>query len=136
MIFGNPKWPPTGILWKKKSAIESDFRSSKITADHFVKNFKKLKLCWSEMVRNAIESDFQSSKMSTRLLVWWKPFIDMLVLIWNGDKCDRKWFSVIQNDCLWPFCKNKFKLNSRIDLKWREIWFDHPEKIRTWYSVI
>ena len=93
----------------ERNTIESDFRSSKMAAgDHFVKTFlKKLKLridlkwremlskvifilwtkyqkkikvaYWSEMARNAIESDFRSSKMATRLLVWWKPFIEMLV---------------------------------------------------------
>ena len=27
------------------------------------------------------------------------------VLIWNGEKCDRKWFSVIQNGRRQPFCE-------------------------------
>ena len=30
------------------------------------------------------------------------------VLIWNGENCDRKWFSVIQNGRRRPFCQ-KFK---------------------------
>ena len=73
------------------------------------------------------------------------------VLIWNGEKCHRKWFSVIQNGRRQPFCeqnkKNDYcsemarnaiesdfrsskmaagshfmkKKKLRIDLKWREM---------------
>ena len=32
------------------------------------------------------------------------------VLIWNGEKCDRKWFSVIQNGRRQPFWERKKKL--------------------------
>ena len=49
------------------------------------------------------------------------------VLIWNGEKCDQKWFSVIQNGHRKPFCGYKL----RIDLKWREmrskVIFGHPK---------
>ena len=39
--------------------------------------------------------------------------------IWNGQKCDRKWISDIQNGLRQPFCQ-KFpkKLKLHIDLKW------------------
>ena len=80
-FFGHPKWPLAAInLWRKKVAY------------------------WSEMVRNAIKSDFRSSKMAAG-----SHFVKQnCVLIWNGEKCDRKWFSVIQNGRRQPFCeKNK-----------------------------
>ena len=75
------------------------------------------------------------------------------VLIWNGEKCDRKWFSVIQNGPnrtskmaqialpKWlksdfqnsrrrPFWKKRIKIKLRIERKWREmrskVIFDHP----------
>ena len=32
------------------------------------------------------------------------------VLIWNGEKCIRKWFSVIQNGRRQPFCENLKKI--------------------------
>ena len=81
-----------------RNAIDSNFRSSKMAAgSHFVNNFKKIKLRnWSEMARNAIESDFRSFKMAAG-----SHFVNKIkkskscVLIWNGEKCDRKWFSVM-----------------------------------------
>ena len=53
-------------------------------------------------------------------------------LIWNGEKCDLKWFTVIQNGPRWPFCdKISKKLKLRIDLKWREmrskVIYGHPK---------
>ena len=59
-----------------------------LTCSHFVKrNFKK-----------AIESDFRSSKMAagSHYLNKIKKKLSC-ALIWNGDKCDRKWFLIIQN---------------------------------------
>ena len=73
---------------------------------HFVKQIKVT--YWSEMARNAIESDFRSSKM-------------------NGKKCDRKWFSVIQNGHRQPL----FEKNQSCVLIW------NGEKCdRKWFSVI
>ena len=72
VIFGHPKWPPAAILLKKKEVAY-----------------------WSEMARNVIKIDFRSSKM-----VAGSHFVTKnksCVLIWNSEKCDRKWFSVIQN---------------------------------------
>ena len=66
-----------------RNAIECDFRSSKIaTGGHFAKKINiYIKVAYrSEIARNAIETEFQLSKMATRLLVWWKPCIEMLVL--------------------------------------------------------
>ena len=64
---------------------------------HFVKNLKKIKVAYrSEMDRNEIESDFRTSKMATG------------VLIWNGKKCDTKWFLDIQNGYRRPFLKKTF----------------------------
>ena len=41
------------------------------------------------------------------------------VLIWNGQKCDRKWFLVIQNTRWWPFCD---KLSNKIKVAyWSEM---------------
>ena len=99
-----------------RNAIESEFRTSKM-ADQ------------SEMARNAIQSDFQTSKMAIE-----SEFrkSKMAVSIWNGQKCDRKWISDIQNDRRKPFCQ-KFikKLKLLIDLKWPEMRskmnFGHPK---------
>ena len=56
---------------------------------------------WYEMVRNAIESDFRWSKMAASSQFVKKK---VCVLISNGEKCDLKWFSVIQNGRRQPFC--------------------------------
>ena len=112
VIFGLPKWLPAANLstkikvayWSEmaRNAIESGFQSSKMAASsHFVKTKKKV-WYWSEMARNAIESDFRSSKMAAG-----SHFVNKnqsCVLIWNGEKCDRKWFSVFQNGCRQQIC--------------------------------
>ena len=91
---------------------------------HFEKNFNEQKkvVYWSEMARNAIERDFQSSKMAAAAILWKKIVVywsematnaikkdqkykKKWVFIWNGEKCDRKWFSVIQNGGRQPFCE-------------------------------
>ena len=73
---------------------------------HFVwKKFWKMKVAyWSELARNSIERDFRSSKMTAcshfvkfkKKVAYW---------IWNGKKCDKNWFSVIQNARRRPFCE-------------------------------
>ena len=79
VIFGHPKWPPAAIL------------------------LKKIKVAyWSEMARNVIKSDFRSSKMAKKI-----QKNKSCVLIWNSEKCDRKWFSIIQNGRRQPFCEKK-----------------------------
>ena len=86
-----------------RNAIKSDFRSSKMAAGgHFEK--KRKVAIWSEMASNAIKSDFWSSKMAAR-----SHFVKKksCVLIWNREKCDRKWFSVIQNGHRQPFCEKR-----------------------------
>ena len=112
MIFGHPKWPPAAILWNLKNkvvywsemarnAIESDFRSSKMaTGSHFV---KKTGAYWSEMARNAIKGDFRSSNIAAGKN-------KSCVLIWNGEKCDKRLFSVIQYGRRQPFCEQKIKI--------------------------
>ena len=62
------------------------------------------------MARNAIETDFRSSKMASG-----NHFVNKFqtnkscVFIWNGEKCDRKWFSVIENCHQEPFCEQNQK---------------------------
>ena len=112
-----------------RNEIECDFRSSKMDAgSHFVKKRRKLiiDLKWREM---RSKSDFRSSKMDAgshfvkkrRKLSEKKSCL----LIWNGEKCDQKWFLVIQNAHRLPFCEKKL----HIDLKWREMWSKviHPK---------
>ena len=136
VIFGHPKWPPVAILWKKSKKIQVAYWSemwSKVIFGHpkwppaAILCEKKVAY-WSEMARNAIKSDFQSSKMviqkkiknkKLRIDLKWRemrskvifghPFCEKnqsCVLIWNGEKCDRKWF---QNGgggaSQWPACK-------------------------------
>ena len=53
-------------------------------------------------------------------------------MVWNGQKCDRKWFSDIQNGRRQPFCqKFQKQLKLCIDLKWpemrSEVNFGHPK---------
>ena len=115
VIFDHPKLPPAAILWKiikvaywseiARNATESDFRSSKMAAgSHFVEKIKKIKVAyWSEMARNAFKSDFRSSEIAAG-----SHFVktnQSSELIWNGEKCDQKWFSVIQNGRWQPFCE-------------------------------
>ena len=129
VIFGHPKWPPAAIL------------------------LKKIKVAyWSEMARNVIKSDFRSSKMAdgshfvkkkSCVLIWngekcdqkWFSVIHFVpknqscVLIWNSEKCDRKWFSIIQNGRQQPFCENN--KSCVLIWKWREmrskVIFGHPK---------
>ena len=72
-----------------KNAIEGASRSSKMAAGSIL----------------FIESDFRSSKMVTggHYVNKFKQLSG--VLIWNGDKCDQKWISIIQNGRRWPFCE-------------------------------
>ena len=55
-------------------------------------HFEKKVPGWSEMARNAIESDFRSSKMAAGGHFEKEIKKKTCVLIWNGEKCDRKWF--------------------------------------------
>ena len=104
-------------IWR--NSIESDFRSSKMAAgSHFVKKIKSCVLIW--MARNATESDFRSLQ----------PFCEKkkLRINLNGAKCDRKWFSVIQNGCLQPFCeKNKSCVLIWNGEKCDQVIFGHPK---------
>ena len=138
------------------NAIESYFRSCKLAAgSHFVnkiKNWvliwngekcdlviqngrrqpfceKKIKVTyWSEMARNAIRKViFRSSKMAAG-----SHFVKQnqsCILIWNGEKCDQKWFF---GHPKWPLAAILWKKSKLcIDLKWREmrskIIFGHPK---------
>ena len=51
--------------------------------------------------------------------------------IWNGQKCDRKWNSDIQNGRRQPLSKISKKIKLRIDVKWIEmrskVIFGHPK---------
>ena len=101
-----------------RNAIENEFRTSKMGAgDHFVKQFFQNPY-WSKMARNVIKSEFGTSKMGTGghfAKIKKKSF----ALIWNGQKCHRKWVSEIQNGRRQPFCKKNHKnKNCGIDLKW------------------
>ena len=103
-VIQNGRWMPfcgkkRVANWSEmaRNAIESDLRSSKMTAgSHFVNKIKVV--YWSEMARNPIESDFRSSKMTAG-----SHFVNKIqknkswVLIWNGEKWDQNSFSVIQN---------------------------------------
>ena len=113
-VIQNGRWQPfcekkKVAYWSEmvRNAIKSDFRSYKMAAgSHFVKKIIKVAY-WSEMSRNPIESDFRSSKMAAG-----SHFVKKnksCVLIWNGEKCDRKWFSVIQNGRRQPFCEQNIK---------------------------
>ena len=94
--FGHPKWAPGAILWKKNKKVSY----------------------WSEMARNATESDFRTSKMAAGSHFVKKiAKIKIVVLIWNGMKCDTKWFLGIQNGNWWPFKKkNLYKKSCASDL--------------------
>ena len=139
MIEGGPHqlWQKLGILEKKKmkwreivanemarKAIKRDFWQSKMAAGgHFVKLKKKVAY-WYEMARNAIKRYFRSSS---------GHFVknESCILIWNGEKCDRKWFSVIQNGPGGHFVKNITKNESCV-LIWNDekcdlMIFGHPK---------
>ena len=89
-----------------RNAIESDFRASKMSAaGHFEKKYQKIRIK-SKMARNAIESEFRTSEMADGSH-YVKNFNTNFkyISIWNGQKCDRKWISDIQNGHRRPFCK-------------------------------
>ena len=78
------------------------------------------------MARNAFERDFRSTKMAASSHFVKKKL--SCVLIWNGEKCDQKWFSVIQNGRWQPFCEQKSCVliwnGEKCDQK---VIFDHPK---------
>ena len=141
-----------------RNAIESEFRTSKMGAgSHFVTKMKTKIPYWSKMARNAIKSEFRTSKMGAGGHFVKKIQKIKFILIWNGQKCDRKWFSDFQNgrqqplcqiwngqkcDQTWisdiqngrrrPLCKKFQNINKfHSDLKWPEMWskviFEHPK---------
>ena len=86
---------------------------------HFVKkNQKKNKLRIDlKWRKNAIERDFRSSEMAAGSHFVTKMKKKSCVLIWNGEKCDRKWLSVIQNgrqQPLWKKSKLRMARNAPI----------------------
>ena len=109
VIFGHQKWPPVAILWTKfkkkvthwsemaRNLLKSDFRSSKMAAGgNFAKQKQTKKSC--VLIRNSeIVDQILSSEMATRLLVWWKPCIEMLrppfffSLVWFLRIHNRDW---------------------------------------------
>ena len=117
--FGHAKWPTSAILSKisKKLKLRIDLTwpemRSKVKFGHpkwptsaiLSKNLKKNKVVYrSEMARNEIESDFRTSKMAAGSHFVKKLHkIKIVVLIWNGKKCDAKWFLDIQNGYRRPF---------------------------------
>ena len=140
-IQNGRRWPFCQKSKKKKvsygsemarNAIESEFRTTKM-AD------------WSEMVRNAIQVIFGHSKWPPEKIkkfcidLKWAELWSKVNFgnpngrsIWNGQKCDRKCISDIQNGRCQPFCQRfQKKLKLRIDLKWPEmrskVNFGHPK---------
>ena len=82
------------------------------------------------MARNASESDFRTSKMAANkknksfVLIWngqkcdrkWIADIQNVLLIWNGKKCDTKWFLDIQNGYRRPCLKKHLQKSCASDL--------------------
>ena len=115
------------LIWNGEKCDQKWFSViQKGRCSHFV---KKKVAYWSEIARNAIKSDFGSSNMAAG-----SHFVNKLkkikswVLMWNGEKCDRKWFSVIQYGpnrtskmAADGHFEKKFKKKLCIDLKWREM---------------
>ena len=80
------------------------------------------------MASNAIKSDFCLIKMATGSHFEKKK--KSCILIWNGEKYDKKWFSVIQNGRRQPFCEKK-------NLKKSCVFIWNSEKCdQKWFSVI
>ena len=100
----------------ERNAIKSDFRSSKMAAgSHFVEKKLCIDLKWWEMQSKVI---FGYPKWPPAAILKKKS----CVLIWNGEKCDQKWFSVIQNGRWQPFCEKKSCVliwnGEKCDQKW------------------
>ena len=74
------------------------------------------------MARNVIQSEFRTSKMADGSHFVNKSHkIKIVVLIWNGKKCDTKWFFDIQYGYRRPFKKK------HLQKKLRE-WFEQCSK--------
>ena len=103
VISCHPKWPPVAILKKKRKKLCIDLK-------------------WREMPLKVI---FGHPKWPPAAILWKNK---SCVLIWNGEKCHRKWFSVIQNGRQQLFGEKK---NQICVLIW------NGEKCdQTWFSVI
>ena len=111
------------------NAIKSNIRSSKMAAgSHFVKKKLLIDLKWREMRSKVIFGHFGKQNKDAYIdLKWreirskvifghpkWSPasilWKKSCVLILNSQKCDREWFSVIQNGRQQPFGENKIKV--------------------------
>ena len=115
-----------------RNVIKSDLQSSKMAAgSHFVNKKSKLRIDmkWREMRSKVI---FGHPKWPLAAILYIKK--KSCVLIWNGEKCDRKWFSVIQNCRRQPFCEKKIKVAycSEMARSAIEIHFGHPIDHRFW----
>ena len=109
-FWQNGRWWP---FWKKNQkkmcALIWNGEKCNQKCGHFVKNTKKnLKFCidkkWREMRLKVILGHVNKNYK-----------IKSCVLIWNNEKCVRKWFSVIQNGrrrrfCVY-FCRNSFNIS-------------------------
>ena len=112
------KWPPAAIFmskilknksiylkWRDKNG-ETDFRASKMAVTgHFVNKFnrKSIYLKWWDMRAKVI---FEHPTWPPAPILWKQK---LCILIWNGEKCDIKLFSGIQNGRRRPFCEVMFK---------------------------
>ena len=135
VIFGHPKWPSAAILWKKNQSWVLIWNGEKCDQKRFwvIQNGRRQPFCEK---KSKLRVDLKWQEMRSKVVFgqpkW--PLAAILqknkscVLIWNGEKCYQKWFSVIQNGRCSHFVKKK-KL--RIDLKWWEmrskVIFGHPK---------
>ena len=112
--------------------IQREFRTSKMAdGSHFVFFFLKVAYS-SEMARNATESDFRTSKMTAGSHFAKKLHkIKILVLIWNGKKCETKRFLDIQNGYRRPFFKKHLQKKLR---EWFEQCSNRLLATTTWYK--
>ena len=93
------------ILWKQKLRI--DLKRSKVI------------FCYPKWPKSYFQNGRRRpfKKKLLHIALLWKK---VCVLIWNGEKWDRKWFSVIQNVaiCKWTTCSHFVIFFLKSDKKW------------------
>ena len=86
----------------------------------------------------SVQSEFRTSKMADGSHFVKNFQKRNFVIIWNGQKCDRKWFSDIQDGRQQPFCKQKITKIKIVVLIWNgkkcdTKWF-WTSKMATFYT--
>ena len=121
-------WPTT--TWYKFSFGQYIYRQvcwerGNIHCVRPIQNGHQRPFCKKKLLKKKLRIDLTWPELLSKVNFGhpkWPTAAILSKISWNGQKCDWKWISDIQNGRRQPFCqKFKKKLNLRINLKWPEM---------------